>query len=173
MKNFFLPFFTIFLIFMNPAISEQKVVFVDMNIVISKSKVGASILNQLSDINDKDLIILKKEEKIFKEKEKKLISQKNIISETDFQTKIDELRSEINAYNQNRNIMIRDFKQLKIDSTNKLLILINPILLRYSNDNGISIILQKKNIVIGQNELDITNEIIKIVNNDVQNFKIN
>ena len=173
MKNFFLPFFTIFLIFMNPAISEQKVVFVDMNIVISKSKVGASILNQLSDINDKDLIILKKEEKIFKEKEKKLISQKNIISETDFQTKIDELRSEINAYNQNRNIMIRDFKQLKIDSTNKLLILINPILLKYSNDNGISIILQKKNIVIGQNELDITNEIIKIVNNDVQNFKIN
>tara|TARA_B100000780_G_scaffold272242_1_gene234186 strand:- start:10 stop:486 length:477 start_codon:yes stop_codon:yes gene_type:complete len=158
---------------MNPAISEQKVVFVDMNIVISKSKVGASILNQLSDINDKDLIILKKEEKIFKEKEKKLISQKNIISETDFQTKIDELRSEINAYNQNRNIMIRDFKQLKIDSTNKLLILINPILLKYSNDNGISIILQKKNIVIGQNELDITNEIIKIVNNDVQNFKIN
>tara|TARA_B100000787_G_C16166207_1_gene284006 strand:- start:189 stop:710 length:522 start_codon:yes stop_codon:yes gene_type:complete len=173
MKIFFLPFFTIFLIFMNPAISEQKVVFVDMNIVISKSKVGASILNQLSDINDKDLIILKKEEKIFKEKEKKLISQKNIISETDFQTKIDELRSEINAYNQNRNIMIRDFKQLKIDSTNKLLILINPILLKYSNDNGISIILQKKNIVIGQNELDITNEIIKIVNNDVQNFKIN
>ncbi len=173
MKNFFLLFFTIFLIFMNPAISEQKVVFVDMNIVISKSKVGASILNQLSDINDKDLIILKKEEKIFKEKEKKLISQKNIISETDFQTKIDELRSEINAYNQNRNIMIRDFKQLKIDSTNKLLILINPILLKYSNDNGISIILQKKNIVIGQNELDITNEIIKIVNNDVQNFKIN
>ena len=173
MKNFFLPFFTIFLIFINPAISDQKVVFVDMNIVISKSKVGASILNQLSDINDKDLIILKKEEKIFKEKEKKLISQKNIISETDFQTKIDELRSEINAYNQNRNIMIRDFKQLKIDSTNKLLILINPILLKYSNDNGISIILQKKNIVIGQNELDITNEIIKIVNNDVQNFKIN
>ena len=173
MKIQFSSFLVFFLFFTTQAFSEQKIAFIDMDKIISTSKSGTSILKQLTDLNNKNLKFLKDEEKMFKEKEKKLISQKNIISETDFQTKIDELRSEINAYNQNRNIMIRDFKQLKIDSTNKLLILINPILLKYSNDNGISIILQKKNIVIGQNELDITNEIIKIVNNDVQNFKIN
>ena len=76
--------------------------------VISTSKPGSSILNQLKDINNKNLNFLKKEEKKFKEKEKKLIAQKNIISETDFKNKVDELKSEINNYNQNRNKMIKN-----------------------------------------------------------------
>ena len=50
--------------------------------------------------------------------------------------------------------------------------MINSILIKYSNEKSISIILQKKDLVIGKNELDITDEIIKIVNTDVGEFKI-
>ena len=99
-----------------------------MDKVISTSKSGSSILKQLTDLNNKNLKFLKDEEKKFKEKETKLISQKNIISETDFKNKVDELKSEIKNYNQNRNKMIADFNKLKIDNTNNLLKLINPIL---------------------------------------------
>jgi len=96
--KFFLTLFLFFFTFSASVISEQKIVFVDMDRIVSVSKPGSSIFNQLKDFNDKNLIFLKKEEKKFKEKEKKLISQKNIISETDFQNKIDELKSEINNY---------------------------------------------------------------------------
>ena len=44
--------------------------------------------------------------------------------------------------------MIEKFNKLKVDNTNKLLKLINPILTKFSNDNDISIILQKKNLII-------------------------
>ena len=143
-----------------------------MDKVISTSNSGLSILKQLNDLNNKNSKFLKNEEKKFKEKETKLISQKNIISEKDFKKKIVELRSEIKNYNQNRNKIINEFNEFKIDNTNNFLKLINPILIKFSNEKGISIILQKKNLVVANTELDITEEIIKIVNLEVKEFKI-
>ena len=158
--------------FTNQAFSEQKIAFIDMDRVISTSKSGSSILKQLTDLNNKNLIFLKNEEKKFKEKETKLISQKNIISETDFKNKVNELKSEIKNYNQNRNKMLADFNKLKVGNTNNLLELINPILVKFSNDKEIAIILQKKDLVVAKTELDITDEVIKIVNTEVKQFKI-
>ena len=172
MKYFLLSIFSLFLFFANTVNSEQNIAFIDMDRVISKSNSGSSILNQLNDINNKNLIFLKKEEKKFKEKEAKLISQKNIISETDFKTKINSLKVEIDKYNQNRNKIITEFQKLKVDNTNKLLKLINPILIKFSNEKKISILLQKKDLIIGKTELDITDEVIKIINTEVKEFKI-
>tara|TARA_B110000211_G_scaffold127212_1_gene146338 strand:- start:220 stop:741 length:522 start_codon:yes stop_codon:yes gene_type:complete len=172
MKFLFSSILIIFLFLINPTFSEQKIAFINMDKVISISNTGSSILQQLTDLNNKNLKFLKNEEKKFKEKETKLISQKNIISEADFQNRINELKSEIKDYNQNRIKMIEDFNKLKVNNTNNLLKLINPILVKFSNDKEISIILQKKDLVVAKSELDITDEIIKIVNKDVKNFKI-
>ena len=170
--KFFLPLFLFFFIISNIAISEQKIVFVDMDRLVSVSKPGSSIFNQLKDINNKNLIFLKKEKKEFKEKEKKLLAQKNIISEKNFQNKIDELKSEIDNYNKNRNKMIKKFNKLKVENTNNLLKKINPILTNYSIENEISIILKKKDLIIGKKELDITDEIITIINDKINEFQI-
>ena len=144
MKKFFLFNILIFTIFFNNVNAEQKIVFVDMDLVVSTSSAGLSILKQLKDLNDKNLSLLSKKEKDIKEKETKLISQKNIISEPEFINKVELLKKEINEHNQNRNKLITNFNRLKIENTNKLLKLINPILVKYSNDNEISFILQKK-----------------------------
>ena len=170
--RFFFPLCLFFFIINSPVISEQKIVFVDMDRLVSASKPGSSIFNQLKDINNKNLNFLKKEEKKFKEKEKKLITQKNIISDTDFKNKVKELKSEVNNYNQNRKQMIEKFNKLKIENTNNLLKLINPILTKFSNENEISIILKKKDLIIGKTELDITDKIIKIIDNEIKEFKI-
>ena len=172
MKILLSSILVIFLFFTDQAFSEQKIAFIDMDKIVSTSKSGSSILKQLTDLNNKNSKFLKNEEKKFKEKETKLISQKNILSEIDFKNKVDELKSEIKNYNQNRNKMIKDFNKLKIDNTNNLLKLINPILVKFSNDKEISIILQKKDLVVAKTELDITEEIIKIVNLEVKEFKI-
>ena len=172
MKVLFTSIIFVLIFFINPAFSEQKIAFINMDRVISTSNSGASILKQLTDLNNKNLKFLKSEEKRFKEKEIKLISQKNIISETDFKDKINKLKSEIKEYNQNRTKMIKDFNKLKVDNTNNLLKLINPILVKFSNDKEISIILQKKDLVIAKKELEITDEIIKIVNKKIKEFKI-
>ena len=172
MKRFFLFIVSIIIFYTNTALSEEKISFIDMDRVISTSNSGVSILEQLNKLNKKNILFFDKQEKIFKEKEVKLISQKNIISEIDFKDKVDKIKAEINDYNQQKNKMINNFKKLKIDNTNKLLKLINPILVEFSKNNSISILLQKKNVIIGKTELDITDKIIKIVNTNVTKFKI-
>jgi|TARA_B110000483_G_scaffold208691_1_gene254477 outer membrane protein len=172
MKIFLSLTLVIFLSSTNPVFSEQRIVFINMDKIISVSNSGSSIFKQLEDLNNKNLKFLKNEEKRLNEKETKLISQKNIISEADFKNKVDELKSEIKNYNQNRNKMIEDFKKLKIDNTNNFLKLINPILIKFSNEKEISIILQKKNLIVGKTELDITDEVLKIVNKEIKEFKI-
>jgi Skp family chaperone for outer membrane proteins len=170
-KIFFLSIF-IFLVFFKIVNAEQKIVFLDMDRLVSTSSAGSSISKQLKGISDKNLTSLNKKKKKFKEKETKLISQKNIINESEFKNKVDLLKKEINEHNKSRNELIADFNKLKIKNTNKLLKLINPILVKFSNDNDISFILQKKDLVIGKTELDITDEILKIIDNDIKEFKI-
>jgi len=172
MKILFLSILSIFLFIVNPVNSDQKIVFINMQKVLETSNSGSSVLKQLNDINNKNLMFLKKEEKKFTEKETKLISQKNIITESDFQNKINDLKTEIKKYNQNKEKIITDFNKLKVDNTNKLLQLINPLLHSYAKDKSIEIILQKKNIILGKTALDITDQIILIINKEIKEFKI-
>jgi outer membrane protein len=44
--------------------------------------------------------------------------------------------------------------------------------MNYSDNKSISLILNKKNLVVGKMELDITDEIIKIINKEIKQFKI-
>ena len=47
---------------------------------------------------------------------------------------------------------------------------INKILAEYAAANSISLVIQKKNIIIGKTELDITEQIMKEFNNQVKSI---
>ena len=94
MKNFFLVILLFFLSSINIATANSNIVFIDMDKVITTSKAGSSVLKQLNELNNKNIKKLKNEEKILKDKETKLITQKNILSESEFQSSIDKLRLE-------------------------------------------------------------------------------
>ena len=49
---------------------------------------------------------------------------------------------------------------------------LNPILEEYSKKNSIRLIVQKKHIVIGKKEDDITKDILGLVNEKIKNIKI-
>ena len=58
-------------------------------------------------------------------------------------------------------------------ATANLLKTINPILSDYSKKNGISIILEKKDIVLARTDLDITNQIIEAVDLKIKKINLN
>tara|TARA_B110000037_G_C16973629_1_gene446076 strand:+ start:214 stop:732 length:519 start_codon:yes stop_codon:yes gene_type:complete len=171
MKRTFIIFF-IFFFHLNFLNANTNIAFIDFNKVMLTSKPGSSIVSQLNDISSKNKNKFESDAKTIKEQETKLISQKNILSEDDFQIKLNKLKLEIKNFNDNRNKINNNFNKLKIETTNKLLKLINPILVDYSNKKSISLIFQKKDLVIGKTEFDITDEVIKIINNDVKEFRI-
>ena len=86
---------------------------------------------------------------------------------------VDELKSKINNYKKYRQEKIDSVSKKKIDATSKLLKEITPILTDFSKKNKISLILKKKDIVLGRTDLEITNAIIEIVNSKVKKISLN
>ena len=140
---------------------------------MQESIAGKSIKNQLEKIYNKDLEKFKKNDEILKKKEKKIIAQKNIMSQEDFQKELTSLRSEIINF-QREQVKSRDnINKLRIGATNKLISKLSPILKEYAKENSISLILQKKNIIMGKKEIEITDEILSLTNKKIKDIKVN
>ena len=61
-----------------------------------------------------------------------------------------------------------ELNENKINQTKRILNILNPIITSYVDANSISLVIPKKNIIIGKKKLDITDEIIKLLNNKSQ-----
>ena len=165
--NLFIVFFTL------SYAEEQKIVYLNVDKIMQQSIAGKSIKKQLENLYNKNLEKFKKNDEILKNKEKKLIAQKNILSQEDFQKELTSLRKEIINF-QKEQVKARDnINKLRIGATNKLISKLSPILQEYAKNNSVSLILQKKNIVMGKKEIEITDEILEITNKKIKNIKIN
>ena len=56
---------------------------------------------------------------------------------------------------------------------NTILEKLNTLLTDYSNKNGLTFIIDQKNIVIGKSDLNITDEIVKLLNQQLKKISIN
>ena len=92
----------------------------------------------------------------------------NIVNE-----EINSLREEANEYRIKRRDSIDSLTKKRVEAQNKLINVINPILADYSKKNSISMIIQKKNIIIGKSELEITDDILKILDKTLTTIDLN
>lgn len=163
---------TLFIMQLNFVSANTNIAVIDMDKIVNTTKTGTSILNQLNKIYDEILIDLKKQEEKLKDKEIKLISQKNILSKSDFDINIKNFKVEIKKYNENRKKTITNFNIKKEKNINRFLQMAKKILAEYSNSKSISIVFQKKDLVIAKNELDITEDVMVIIDKNIKDFKV-
>ena len=159
-----LVFITIFFLNFNLLKANELISYVDMDLLMNSSEPGKSITSQLTAIHKKTTTELKKIEEELKKEETDLIKQKNVISNEEFEKKLSLLRNKASDYQKQRKKSNVSINEKRMNATSELVNLIQPILTEYANNNYISIIFQKKNIVIGKTELDITEDILKILN---------
>ena len=162
-----------FIFFSKVSISqENKTVYLDLNMIMANSNAGKSINSQLEDNHKKNIANFKKLEEALKNEEAKIISQKTVISKEDFEKKIMNLRDKANKYRKERNDSINNLNNQRLDATQKMITLIRPMLSEYSDNNSISLIIQKRNIIIGKTSLDITDDILKIVDEKIEKISL-
>ena len=101
-----------------------------------------------------------------------LINKKNVLSTEEFNKKIETLTKKINDYRKLRQEAIDSSTKNRLNASADFANKIKPILAEYAGENNIDMVIQKKNIIMGKSSLDITNEILKIVDNKITNLKI-
>ena len=100
------------------------------------------------------------------EKEKKLLSQKNILSKEDFNIKVSELKKEINLFKESKKNLSTEFEKKRLEELNIFMKTITPVIEDYITKNSITLVFNQKNLFIADKKYDITDEILKIINKD-------
>ena len=162
----------LFIFIASPVFSNEKIVYLDVEKIMKDSLAGKSIISQLKKKRESSISKFKSREKDIFEKEKKLISQKNILSKEDFEKKLKDLRNDVSNYQKDRNKSSNEITKSRVNASTKLISKLTPILEEYSKKNSIRIIVQKKNIVMGKKEDDITKDILELINQKVKSIKI-
>ena len=166
MKIFFIIIAIIFKF--EVALANEKIAFIDLNFIMNNSMAGTSIKNFINDLSkekNKDFEVIESE---IKEDENELLSKKNIIEESFYNQKVNEIRIRINDYKLERQNFNKNLNEKKIKFNNLLLGKLNPIISRYVEKNSITMVLPKKMIIIGKKDLDITKQILEALDKSVQ-----
>ena len=64
--------------------------------------------------------------------------------------------------------LLLKIKKKKKNEINKFLKLLNPIIKNYVEKNSISLVLDKKNVLIGKKNYDITSKVLDVVNKEIK-----
>ena len=152
---------------------QLKIFYVDIDKIVKESNVGKKVEKDFLSIVKKKNKEFDKIEKDLKKKDSDLIKQKNILSKDELSKKIKSLEKEIKDYRANKNKFNQDISQKKLKATSEMVVYLNRILGKYASDNSASLIIQKKNIIIGKSEMDITKQIMEIFNKEVKSVKFN
>ena len=152
---------------------KNQIVYINMEKLFNESIVGISFNEKISKLNQSNQEKIKNLEEEIKTEDNNINSKKNILSEEELKNKINDLNEKIKRYQAILKKNQDDINKKKIDGSNIILNNLKPILSEYSKKNSISMVLQKQNVVIGKKELDITEDIIKILNEKIKKIDIN
>ena len=157
--------FIIILIFnLNLAHSNDKVSFINLDLLIQQTNIGKLILKDIEQINKKNIENLKIKESELKSIEDDIKKKKNIISKDEFENEVIRLRQNIKKFKNYKNKLVSEIENKKNNDIKEFFTKVSPIIQNYMDNNSIDILLERKNVFMSKNSSDITEKLIIEIN---------
>ena len=144
--------------------AQDKIAFIDVNFVYSNSNIGKKIIKEIETKRkniDKDF---KEFQSKLDNEKKKLISQKNVLAEDEYKKKVIDLENNLKKYNEIISKKNKDLIDYQNKSKNEFVNKLRSTLEKYAKEKSISMILRKEQVLIGVNKLDVSKDILELVN---------
>ncbi len=158
--------------FMFTNLSAENPHFIDFGKVLNESVAGKKAQDSLKKKFKSESGKFKKIEEDLKKEETQLISKKKIMKDDEFKKSIAELRKKVQKLQKDKQISINQLAKSRAAAKVELLNKLNPIMKKYMEENKIRVVLDKKNILLGDKSLEITSQIMEILNKEVKNITI-
>ena len=147
--------------------------FIDFTKVLNSSKSGAQAQKKLQEKFKSESSKFDKLTKDIRKEESEIINQKKVLSPEEYQKKVKALRKKVADLQKSKQNSFNSISKSRNDAKKELLRAVNPILKKYMEDNKIRLILDKETVVLGDSTLEITDQIITILNKELPSVKIN
>ena len=169
-KIFFLTL--IILLSTNNLKAEDKIAYLDIDFILTNTIAGKLLLENLKKQEEIKINKFKIDDEKFRNNEKKILAKKNLVSVEEIKKEMNELQIEYQKYNNDKKKEIDSLKKKRNTNIINFINSINPIIEKYMTDNSIYILMDKKNIFIAKNDYDITQKLIKLIDNQIKTFEI-
>jgi len=163
---------TFLLLISTHTFAEQKIVVLDMKFILNNSSAGKGaqvFLKKTIKNNQNKFIDI---EKSLKKEENDLLTKKTILSKEEYTNKTDTLRKKVIDFQSQRRAAIDKIATQRAEAREKLMKKIEPIIDIYIRENNISLVMDKKNMVGGLTEYDITKVIIEKLNKELPSLNL-
>ena len=87
-----------------------------------------------------------------------------MISKIEFEKEVTNLNNKISDFNNQKKTMVEELTNIKNKELNLFFENIKPVVQNYMNENSIDMIVNSKNIFMGNNKSDITTDLIEKIN---------
>tara|TARA_B100001063_G_scaffold243684_1_gene274865 strand:- start:1026 stop:1550 length:525 start_codon:yes stop_codon:yes gene_type:complete len=174
MKNFIKQSFIVFFLFnFNTSTIADIPHYLDFKYILNESEAGKKAQVALKNKLDKGFKSLKDKEKKLQAEEKKIIEQKKLIKPEEYKTKVQSLRASVSSLQKERNKLLKDIADQRSKARGTLLKNLNPIIKEYMQEKKIRMVVDKKSLLLADENLDITKEILARLNKKIKSININ
>ena len=146
--------------------------FIDFKFILNESQAGKKAQKFLKEKLEKGIKNIQTEEKKILDQEKQLINQKKVISPEEYKNKVKELRKKVSSLQKKRNSLLESVSKQRTEARNELLKNLNPIIKQYMKDKKIRMVLDKKSLLLADENLDITSEIMNELNKKLKSISL-
>tara|TARA_Y100000590_G_scaffold191790_1_gene218154 strand:+ start:1133 stop:1657 length:525 start_codon:yes stop_codon:yes gene_type:complete len=163
---------TFLLIISTHAFAEQKIVVMDMKLVLNNSKAGKGaqdFLKKSFNDNQKKFADI---EKNLKKEEDDLLQKKTVLSKEEYTKKADSLRKKVIDYQSQRRSAMDKIATQRAEAREILMKKVEPIVDNYIRENNIALVMDKQNMIGGLSEYDITSIIIEKLNKELPSINL-
>ena len=169
-KKFLLIFSIIF--FYHNIVLADTPYFLDFKLILNESEAGKKAQKYLKNKLESGIKNLKSKEKKLLEEEKKIISQKKILAPEEYKKKVSDLRSKVSKLQQDRNTLLETVAKQRTKARNELLKNLNPLIQDYMNEKKIRMVVDKKSLLLADENLNITKDIMSLLNKKLKSVSL-
>lgn len=173
MKKIKIFLFSLTLIFLINNLYADMPHYLDFKYILNNSVAGKKAQDNLQKKLKDGINSLNKKEKSLQEEEKKMIQQKKVISQEEYVKKVNDLRKKVSSLRTERNTLLEKISKDRSKARNELLKNLNPIIKDYMQEKKIRLVVDKKNIILADEKLDITKDIMEALNGKLKSIKLN
>ena len=159
--------------FFNQNISAELPYYLDFKFILNESIAGKKAQKDLKNKLESGLKELNKTEQNLQSDEKKIIAQRKIISDEEYKKKVKELRKKVINLQKNKKNLLDTVAKQRSKARSELLKNLNPVIKDYMQEKKIRYVMDKKSLILADESLDITQDIIKKLNDKIKSVKLN
>ena len=172
--KYFVKFFvvTFFLLISTHTFAEQKIVVLDLTYVLNNSKAGKDAQEFLKKTFKENAKKYSDIEEALKKEERDLLAKKATFNKEEYTEKMNSLRKRSIDYQSKRRAAIDKITTQRAKARETLLTRLDPIIKVYIKENNISLVADRKFILGGAPDYDITKIIVEKLNKELPSLNL-